>query len=127
MYATLRTNLPREVMGFTDFPFDTTQGWSRDKRRFPGHAEVQAYLEAFAEFHKLQNHIRLGTRVESVSFLEEAGDQGSRRPSLHRAGRWRLTTRDEGGREGLQEFDAVVVANGHYAQPRVSEAFCSLS
>lgn len=38
MYANLRTNLPREVMSYTDFPF--TQSWG-DPRRFCGHAEVR--------------------------------------------------------------------------------------
>ena len=37
MYANLRTNLPREVMSYTDFPF--TRSWG-DPRRFCGHAEV---------------------------------------------------------------------------------------
>lgn len=37
MYANLRTNLPREVMSYTDFPF--TQSWG-DPRRFCGHNEV---------------------------------------------------------------------------------------
>lgn len=41
MYANLRTNLPREVMAYTDFPFDDLQGRSQDSRRFPSHAEVR--------------------------------------------------------------------------------------
>ena len=40
MYANLRTNLPREVMAYTDFPFDDLNGQSQDSRRFPSHAEV---------------------------------------------------------------------------------------
>lgn len=40
MYANLRTNLPREVMAYTDFPFDDLNGRSQDSRRFPSHAEV---------------------------------------------------------------------------------------
>ena len=37
MYRNLRTNLPREVMSYSDFPF--TRAW-RDARRFCGHDEV---------------------------------------------------------------------------------------
>ena len=37
MYKNLRTNLPREVMSYTDFPF--TQTWL-DPRRFCSHQEV---------------------------------------------------------------------------------------
>ena len=42
MYAKLRTNLPREVMAYTDFPFDDLAGRSQDARRFPSHAEVSS-------------------------------------------------------------------------------------
>lgn len=42
MYAGLRTNLPREVMGFLDWPFDAQFPGSQDPRRFCGHAEVRA-------------------------------------------------------------------------------------
>ena len=37
MYRNLRTNLPREVMSYTDFPF--TRAWL-DTRRFCSHEEV---------------------------------------------------------------------------------------
>ncbi|KAK8578192.1 hypothetical protein V6N13_047046 [Hibiscus sabdariffa] len=39
LYSSLRTNLPREVMGFMDFPFLIRPGESRDPRRYPGHRE----------------------------------------------------------------------------------------
>lgn len=41
MYAELRTNLPREVMGFLDFPFDAHFPGSKDTRQFCSHAEVR--------------------------------------------------------------------------------------
>ena len=40
MYAQLRTNLPREVMAYTNFAFDDLAGQSKDSRRFPSHEEV---------------------------------------------------------------------------------------
>lgn len=40
MYAGLRTNLPREVMGFGHYPFTTTFPGSADPRQFPTHDEV---------------------------------------------------------------------------------------
>ena len=36
LYASLRTNLPRETMGFLDFPFAAEAPGSADHRRFPG-------------------------------------------------------------------------------------------
>jgi hypothetical protein len=68
MYRGLRTNLPRELMGFGDFPF-TPAGMaaagaaSADARRFPSHGEVLAYLRAFAARHDLERHVRFGARV----------------------------------------------------------------
>ena len=47
MYAKLRTNLPREVMAYTDFAFDDLGGRSHDARRFPSHAEVRSSLGHF--------------------------------------------------------------------------------
>lgn len=41
MYSELRTNLPREVMGFLDFPFDAHFPGSKDPRQFCSHAEVR--------------------------------------------------------------------------------------
>lgn len=47
MYAGLTTNLPREFMGFSDFPFIPTAmaGSSIDSRRFPCSDEVRAEAE----------------------------------------------------------------------------------
>jgi cation diffusion facilitator CzcD-associated flavoprotein CzcO len=75
LYASLRCNLPRELMGFTDLPFtpaamdavaaaavaaagggeaDADALRSRDARRFCGHAEVLAYLRCFARAFQLE-------------------------------------------------------------------------
>ena len=42
-YSSLRTNLPREIMSYSDFPFipEAMQGRSKDPRRFPHHTEVR--------------------------------------------------------------------------------------
>ena len=40
MYDNLRINLPRELMGFEDFPFNTDFIGSEDPRRFCTHHEV---------------------------------------------------------------------------------------
>ncbi|KAG0606058.1 hypothetical protein M758_9G109900 [Ceratodon purpureus] len=110
MYASLRTNLPREIMGYTDFPFLPKEG--RDGRRFPGHAEVAAYLEDFAEFYGILNYVQFCTVVEYVGVCKK-GNKIS----------WNVRTRrrdeTEGGKEEV--FDAVVVCNGHYSEPKLAE------
>lgn len=46
MYAGLTTNIPREIMGFSDFPFSPAMmgGSSIDSRRFPCSDEVRHML-----------------------------------------------------------------------------------
>ncbi|KAK3041074.1 hypothetical protein RJ639_026871 [Escallonia herrerae] len=75
LYASLRTNLPREVMGFRDFPFVETGRVHRDPRRFPGHEEV----------------------LGEVASKKGGGDQVD------------------------EVYDAVVVCNGHYTEPRIAD------
>ncbi|GLC56964.1 hypothetical protein PLESTB_001168300 [Pleodorina starrii] len=75
MYEKLRTNLPRELMSFLDFPFDSAflgPNYSSDPRRFCGHAEVLGYLDAFADRFELRPLVRTHTRVLSVETAAEA-------------------------------------------------------
>ncbi|GLJ13520.1 hypothetical protein SUGI_0214230 [Cryptomeria japonica] len=105
MYLSLRTNLPRELMGFLDYPFKVVEG--RDCRRFPGHREVALYLEEFAAEFDLLKFIRFRTKVEYVG--------------MGNKGQW--IVRSCADKTDLKEefYDAVVVCNGHYTQPRIAE------
>ncbi|KAG8092498.1 hypothetical protein GUJ93_ZPchr0012g19675 [Zizania palustris] len=108
LYASLRTNLPREVMGFIDFPFVAGAG-SADPRRFPGHEEVLRYLEEFASRFDLYGLVRFETEVVRV---RRDGDR-----------RWTVTSRklgEKGKRDEEEVYDAVVVCNGHYTEPRIA-------
>ncbi|KAG2550656.1 hypothetical protein PVAP13_9KG337757 [Panicum virgatum] len=95
LYASLRTNLPRETMGFLDFPFAAEAPGSADPRRFPGHEEVLRYLEAFARRFDLLRLVRFETEV------------------------LRVRRQDRGG-WAEEVYDAVVVCNGHYTEPRIA-------
>ncbi|KAH9606581.1 hypothetical protein KSS87_016751, partial [Heliosperma pusillum] len=68
MYESLRLQSPREIMGYSDFPFVEKKG--RDMRRFPSHKEVFLYLKDFCEFFGLRDMIRFNTRVEYVGIKE---------------------------------------------------------
>ena len=115
VYASLRTNLMREVMSYTDFPFLPTGLDGRDDRRFPGHAEVAAYLHDFALCFGLLDVIQLCTIVEHVEFCKRGGVEMV----------WTVKTRRTDVSDGgvsEAEFDAVVVCNGHYAEPRLADS-----
>lgn len=64
-YESLRVNLPRQVMSFSDFPFipEAIPGRSNDARWYPHHTEVQAWLERFAETFGLLDVIQFRRRV----------------------------------------------------------------
>lgn len=125
MYASLRTNLPRECMGYESFPF--TRTFAGDDRRFCGHGEVRAYLAAYADHHDIAKDVRLRREVLSAEPIvddwcaEDSGDETW-------GPRWRVTTRSTGEDDdtdanananvSVETFDAVVVCNGHYSEPR---------
>ena len=90
VYKNLRTNLPREVMGFGSFPF--TRAFTDDNRRFCGHEEVRAYLDAYADHHDIRKRVRLGTRVVAVTPTSENTENASRETSP-RARRTRTSAR----------------------------------
>ncbi|EPS62115.1 hypothetical protein M569_12678, partial [Genlisea aurea] len=103
VYASLRVASPREIMGFTDFPFTIKE--EGDARRYPGHAEIQSYISDFCETFKLRDMIEFNTLVEKVEMLDVK--------------KW-LVRRSKGKKAVVEDvFDAVVVATGHYSQPKL--------
>lgn len=108
VYASLRTNLPREVMGFRAYPFVESRSPGRDPRRFPGHGEVLEYLRGFAEEFRLEELVRFGREVWHVGLVEDR--------------KWVVKSKKRNGEDGDNEvYDAVVVCNGHYTEPRIAE------
>ncbi|KAG2277336.1 hypothetical protein Bca52824_059891 [Brassica carinata] len=108
VYASLRTNLPRECMGYLDFPLVVRSG---DPRRFPSHGEVLAYLQDFAKEFAIEEMIRFGTAVERVAPESEGGNR-----------KWRVESTETEKRVRRDEvYDAVVVCSGHYTEPRLAD------
>ncbi|KAK9277113.1 hypothetical protein L1049_006652 [Liquidambar formosana] len=110
LYHSLRTNLPREAMGFRAYPFSAKDGPQRDPRRFPSHREVLLYLEDYASEFGLSELVRFETEVCYVGLME--------------GGKWEVRSRRrrDGEQVDLDEiYDAVVVCNGHYTEPRIAE------
>ncbi|XP_021733918.1 flavin-containing monooxygenase FMO GS-OX-like 9 [Chenopodium quinoa] len=110
MYESLRLASPREIMGYTDFPFVEKKG--RDMRRFPSHREVLLYLNDFCEYFGLRGMIRFNTRVEYVGMAEFA--------EVAKELKWMVKSKEKKSEKLVEEvFDAVVVASGHYSHPRL--------
>ncbi|KAI7892353.1 uncharacterized protein EV154DRAFT_537510 [Mucor mucedo] len=97
IYADLHTNLPKSVMCFQDAPFP------EDAPLFLHHEQVMKYLNELAIKEDLMPLIRFSTLVERVRYYENKV--------------WKVTT-SEGTTE---DFDAVVVATGHYAVPYIPD------
>ncbi|WVZ57595.1 hypothetical protein U9M48_007959 [Paspalum notatum var. saurae] len=107
LYASLRTNLPRQLMGFSGFPL-AGRVFAGDPRAFPGHREVLAFLDAFAVESGVAARVRLRAEVLRVRPL-----------GLGQGERWAVAWRGE-DREVVEEvFDAVVVCSGHCSVPLV--------
>ncbi|CAD6212011.1 unnamed protein product [Miscanthus lutarioriparius] len=105
LYASLRTNLPRELMGFSGFPL-AGRVFADDPRTFPGHREVLAFLDAFAVDSGVAAHVRLRAEVLRVRPLGRGQGQ-----------HWAVAWRGEDGEVVEEAFDAVVVCSGHCSVP----------
>jgi cation diffusion facilitator CzcD-associated flavoprotein CzcO len=91
-WRTLNMNSPRGTYVFREFPMPV------DYPDYPRHEQVQAYLERAVDWYGLRPHLRLGCAVARVEPAQ---------------GGWAVTLGD-----GVaQQYDAVVVANGHHNDP----------
>ncbi|KAI3495052.1 hypothetical protein L1887_37179 [Cichorium endivia] len=105
LYYSMRTNLPRELMSFTDFKF--SEKVYRDPRKFPCHDEVLKFLEDFASTFELTKLIRFNTVVTEV----EVVDSGIVTKFVVES--------KTNGVHSVEVFDAVVVCNGHNTEPQL--------
>lgn len=121
MYGSLRTNLPREVMGYWELPFNKklSQHIGRDSKRYCGHRTVQAYLERYAEEFALHDCLRLNTNVERCIPLQTGKESSWDEPAT-RGPRWEVQTMNRITQQKMTKiYDALVVCNGHYSEPNV--------
>ncbi|CAI9263993.1 unnamed protein product [Lactuca saligna] len=105
LYHSMRTNLPRELMSFTDFKF--SEKVYQDPRKFPSHDEVLKFLEDFACSFELNKLIRFNTMVTKVEVLDSGITQFVVESNIY-------------GVHSVEVFDAVVVCNGHNSEPQLA-------
>ena len=108
LYASLRTNVPRDLMAFRDYPFDTVHGDGIDSRRFPGHPAVLQYIRNFARDFELVPSIRLESYVTRIERTRRGNAPTN----------WVVESR-QGDATHTEPFDAIAICNGHYTKPHV--------
>lgn len=109
MYRSLRTNLPKEIMAYREFP------WPAADRSFVTHADVSDYLHQYCDNFGLETFIRRGCRVDQLSCLPDTKSCLS--PASEAWPQIRLDWRDANDILCSEIFDAVCVCNGHYNAP----------
>jgi dimethylaniline monooxygenase (N-oxide forming) len=93
-YSTLEMNTSGPRMSYSDFPIGNED--------YPAHEDVGAYFDRYVDHFGIRRTITFNTRVEHVEPLPD--------------GRFRVTTST-----GLNDYDAILVANGHHWDPRWPE------
>lgn len=106
LYSSLSTNLPRQLMGFSDYPFEIKK--NGEIRTFPRHEEVLQFLNEFARDFGLVELIRFNTEVVRVQRVDSRNDL------------WMVNSRMSGLIQE-EKFDAVIVCNGHHTKPRIAD------
>lgn len=100
VYDKLETNIPRDLMRFQDLD------WPASSQLFPKHETVLTYIQSYAL--DVSHLIRYETQITSVSPIPG--------PSM----RWTITSlslRSSTPQE--EDYDAVIVANGHFIVPYI--------
>ncbi|NP_001171913.1 flavin-dependent monooxygenase FMO3 precursor [Bombyx mori] len=101
MYKSLRTNLPKEIMGFPDFPVPESE-----KSYLPA-KEMLSFLQLYADKHQVTDRINFNHHVNLV--IPKAGPSGEL---------WDVSFKNLlNGESETREYDYVFVCNGHYNTP----------
>ncbi|KAI1801008.1 FAD/NAD(P)-binding domain-containing protein [Daldinia bambusicola] len=108
-YAGLKNNIPTPVMR------SSLLRWPEGSEDFVDQKVVNTYINDIARIHKVNNHVHFHTRVESVSKPEGDGKWTVKTSTLKRTDSGHALTKK------TWNFDAVVVASGHYHTPFVPD------
>jgi hypothetical protein len=105
LYDYLETNIPKQLMAFTEKPF------AKNDPLFPSHQRVLEYLKEHAK--DVANLVHLQHQVCKLDLDKSStGDHDL----------WRMEVKDLcSGQTSEHLYDAVVVANGHFVIPSVPQ------
>ncbi|XP_034936131.1 senecionine N-oxygenase-like [Chelonus insularis] len=113
MYESLRTNLPKEVMGYPDFPIP-----NHTDKSYLTRTEILNFLNQYCDHFQLRPYIQFLHNVECV---EPSSDLETKNNQLSQSVRkWIVTVKDLKKNILKREtFDGVMICNGHYFEPNV--------
>ncbi|XP_006622656.1 senecionine N-oxygenase-like [Apis dorsata] len=101
MYKNLRTNLPKEVMGYPDYPVPDNPD------SYLTRTQILEFLNSYCDHFNLRQYIQFLHNVELVE--PSIGDR-----------KWMIKVKDLKRNIILEEsFDAVMICNGHYFEPNI--------
>jgi len=126
MYRGLRTNLPRELMAYREFPW----GGDGTTTSFVTHGEVKDYLSRYAKAMDIEDLIQYKSTVLQLEILSEKEekneDEALSWPKIE------LKWEESGKSNNIEKiahsevFDAVCVCNGHYNVPTKSHTISGI-
>ncbi|KUJ17319.1 flavin dependent monooxygenase-like protein [Mollisia scopiformis] len=103
MYERLNTNIPKNLMQFSDLDFPS------ESLLYPSRQDVQKYLIKYSQ--DIRHLINFSTQVEDIK-LTRVDDQDH----------WTLVAKSTvTEEESCKEYDAIVVSNGHYSVPWIPD------
>jgi cation diffusion facilitator CzcD-associated flavoprotein CzcO len=95
VYETVHIISSKKTTEYADFPMPDTYP------DFPSAAQMLAYLQAYAAHHRLEEKMRLSTRVVRIA------------PNDDEESTWRVAF-EHGGKREEKTYEGVVVCNGHH-------------
>ncbi|KAH9633072.1 hypothetical protein HF086_010181 [Spodoptera exigua] len=105
MYKSLRTNLPKEIMGFPDFPVPES-----DTSYLPA-KDMLAFLKLYADKHGVTEKIKFCHHVQLI--IPKQTPSGEL---------WDVTYKNlTNGAIETKEYDYIFVCNGHYNTPFIPQ------
>lgn len=107
MYKNLMSNAPKECLYFPDYPFE--EHFNFDFPSFPPRSVIKDYISGYVKKHGIEKWINLNTIVKDVRYLKKKN-------------KFKVLTYDCINRKTIEEeFDYVIVANGHFSVPNIPE------
>ena len=130
MYRSLHTNLPMQIMAYSDFPYPANNSTSFAPS-FVHHSEVLKYLEGYAEHFHLRPLINLHSKVVSIAPHKDDVQTEKNQVSGTASIKWELDSIQQTNHLNAEEkeqkqyqrrrevFDAVFICTGHFTHPRL--------